>query len=221
LALAAIVADCEVLTDATFAVKDVLEAPEATVTLAGTVTAASLLATVTPSPADGAAELSETVHVVVLAPVKELAAHASALTEGANCDPDPLKVIVVVFDEAPCAAVRVTVWEAATADTFAAKLALVVPEGTETDAGTVTAPLLLVRLTAMPLLGAGAVNVTLQESEPVPVINEFAQLRDDTEAVVELDPLPCNFTEPPTLTFVAVIAFTLSSAVVSVAAPGS
>jgi hypothetical protein len=221
LALAATVALCEVLTEATFAVKDAVEAPEATVRLAGTVTALLLLATVTPKPPEGATELSETVHVVVLAPVKELPAHERALIEGVKDDPDPLRLIVVVFEAVPCVPVSVTVCEVVTADTFAAKVALVAPEGTDIDAGTVTTPLLLARLTTMPLLGAAAVNVTLQESVPAPIMDELAQLRLDKDAVVGEDPLPCNFTEPATLIFVLVIAFTLSSAVVSVAAPGS
>jgi len=220
-ALAAIVAACAVLTEATFAVNDAVEAPEANVRLVGTVTALLLLATVTLRPPDGAAELSETVQVVVLAPVNELPAHESALIDGATVDPDPLKLIVVAFEAVPCVAVSVTVCEAVTLDTVAAKPALVAPEGTDTEGGTVTAPLLLSRLTVKPALGAGAVNVTLQESVPAPIIDEFAQLKPDKEAVVEAEPLPCNFTEPPTFTFVLVIAFTLSCPVESVADPGS
>ena len=220
-ALAAIVADCEVLTEATFAVNDAVEAPEATVMLVGTVTALLLLATVTPRPPDGAAELSETEQVVVLAPVKELPPHESALIEGAKSDADPLKLMVVVLEDVPCVAVSVTVCEPVTAVAVAAKLALVAPEGTDTEGGTVTATLLLARLTVKPLLGADAVNVTLQESVPAPVIDELAQLRLDKEAVFEPDPLPCNFTEPPTLKFVLVMALTLSCPVESVAVPGS
>src|SRR5437868_10052831 len=70
LAVAEMVADCDVVTDAAFAVNDPVVAPDATATLAGTVNAPLLLATVRLRPVEGAAELSETVHAVVPAPVK-------------------------------------------------------------------------------------------------------------------------------------------------------
>ncbi len=219
-ALAPIVAACEVLTEATFAVNDVVVAPEDTVMLVGTVTAPLLLVKVT-LRAVGAAELSETVHVVVVAPVKELPPHDSALIESVRGDPEGLKLIVAVFEAVPCVAVSFAVCEVVTPDTVAAKLALVAPEGTDTEAGTITALLLLARLTAMPLLGAGAVNVTLQESVPAPIIDELAQLRLVNEADDEPNPLPCSFTEPGTFNFVLLIAVTLSSPVESVADPGS
>jgi hypothetical protein len=157
-------------------VNDAVDAPEATVTAAGTVTALLLLATVTLTPVEDAAELSDTVHVVVPAPVNELLPHDKALIEGANGDPDPLRLIEVVFEIVPWVAVSVAVCDELTADTLAAKLALDAPEGTETEAGTSTALLLLARFTAMPLLPAGAVNFTVQLSEPAPVIDEVEQL---------------------------------------------
>jgi hypothetical protein len=64
-----------------------------------------------------------------------------------------------------------------TADTVAVKLAVVDPAATATDAGTVTAELLLARLTANPPLGAAAFSVTEQLSVPAPVIDELVQLR--------------------------------------------
>lgn len=100
-ALTATVAVCEVVTVATFVVNEVVDAPEATVTPVGTVTALLLLATVTFTPVDGAAELSDTVHVVVPAPVNELFPHEKALTEGANGDAGPLNLIEVVFEVDP------------------------------------------------------------------------------------------------------------------------
>jgi hypothetical protein len=90
-ALADNVAACDVLTEATLAVNDVVDAPEGTVTLAGTVTALSLLDTLTPSPPDGAAELNDTVQAVEPAPVNELLPHENALIEGASGDDDPLR----------------------------------------------------------------------------------------------------------------------------------
>lgn len=56
------------------------------------------------------------------------------------------------------------------------KLALVAPVATVTLAGTVTAGLLLARLTANPPLAAAAFSVTLQLSVPAPVIEPFVQL---------------------------------------------
>lgn len=221
LELAANVAACDVLTEATLAVNDAADAPEATITLAGTVTALSLLDRVTLNPLDGAAELSDTVHAVEPAPVNELLPHENALIEGASGAADPLRLIDVVLDALPAVAVSVTVCEVAKLETVAAKLALVEPEDTATDVGTVTVPLLLARLTAIPPLGAGALNVTLQLSVPAPVILELEQLSPASDADDEAAPLPCNFTAPATLAFALVVALTLSCAVVSVADPGS
>ena len=63
-----------------------------------------------------------------------------------------------------------------TAETVAVKLALVAPAATVTDAGTVTALLLLDRLTAWPPVPAAAFSVTVQASVPAPVIDPLVQL---------------------------------------------
>jgi len=76
----------------------------------------------------------------------------------------------------PALAVKVTVSELLTAVTVAEKLALEAPEATVTEAGTVTALLLLERLTANPPLAAAAFSVTVQLSVPAPVIEPLAQL---------------------------------------------
>ena len=220
--LTATVAFCAVLTEATFAVNDVVDAPEATVTLAGTVTALSLLATDTLRPPEGAAELSDKEHAVVPAPVKALLPHENALIEGADGDAEPLRLIDAVSDTVPCVAVSVTVCVAVTPDTFATKLALAACEGTDTEVGTITALPLLARSTVKPPLGAGAVNVTLQVSVPAPIIDELAQLSPAREAPEEVAcPLPCSLAVPATVTFALVIALTLSCPVKSVADPGS
>jgi hypothetical protein len=57
----------------------------------------------------------------------------------------------------------------------AEKLALVAPAATVTEAGTVTAELLLARLTVNPLLAAAAFSVTEQASVPEPVMDAFVQ----------------------------------------------
>jgi hypothetical protein len=221
LVLADNVAVCDVLTDAALAVNDAVDAPETTVTLAGAVTALSLLDTVTLSPPDGAVELRDTVHAVEPAPVNELLPHENALIEGASVEPDPLRLIVVTFEADPAVAVKVTVCEVVKLATVAAKLAFLEPEGTATVAGTVTVPLLLARLTVIPPVGAAALNVTVQGSVPAPIIEEFAQLTPDSADDDEVEPLPCNLTAPATFVFVLVVALTLSCAVESVAVPGS
>ena len=221
LRLAATVAVCEVVTEATFAVNVAVDAPETTVTPEGTDTALLLLATVTLSPPEGAAELSDTVHGVVPAPVNELLPHESALIEGVKGDPGPLRLIDAVFMTVPCVAVSVTVCDAATADTLAAKLALVAPEGTDTDAGTDTALLLLASSTATPALGATSLNVTVQLSVPALVMEEFVQLSPVSEAPDDVEPFPCNLILLATATTSLLSALTLSWPVVSVATAGS
>lgn len=59
----------------------------------------------------------------------------------------------------------------ATAETVAEKVALVAPAATITDAGTVTAGSLLDRLTLKPVVGAAAFSLTVQVSEPEPVMD--------------------------------------------------
>ena len=89
---------------------------------------------------------------------------------------DAPSVRAKVFDELPALAVRVTVVELLTVPAVAVKLALVAPEATVTDEGTVTAALLLARLTASPPLAAAAFSVTEQVSVPAPVIEPLVQL---------------------------------------------
>jgi hypothetical protein len=63
-----------------------------------------------------------------------------------------------------------------TAATVAVKPALVAPDATVADAGTVTAELLLDRFTANPPLAAAAFSVTVQPSVPAPVRELLAQV---------------------------------------------
>jgi hypothetical protein len=209
-ALAETVADCDALTDATLAVKAAADAPEATVTFAGRVTAVLLLATLTLKPPDGAAEVSKRVHVVDPAPVNELVAHERVLIEGKGADAAPLRLIDVVFETDPCVAVNVTTCEVVEAATFDTKLAVVAPEGTVTEAGTFTALLLLARFIAIPLLGAAVFKVTVHVSAPALVIDEEAQPSPVSEARDDVDPFPCNFTPLVTFDDWLTTAFTLS-----------
>ena len=70
---------------------------------------------------------------------------------------------------------KVTVWAARTDDTVAVNAALVAFAGTVTLAGTVTAVLLLDRLTTSPPLAADAFSVTVQASVPDPVMEPLLQ----------------------------------------------
>ena len=82
------------------------------------------------------------------------------------------KVLVAPFS----LAVRVTVCAEETALAVAVKLALEAPAATVTEAGTVTAELLLARFTARPPLAAAAFSVTVQVSVAGPLIEPLAQV---------------------------------------------
>ena len=113
------------------------------------------------------------------------------LSEGVpTAELEPLSLIEAVFDVDPCVAVRVTVCAVVTAETAAVNEAVVAPEGTETEAGTETAALLLARLTANPVLGAAPFNETEHLSVPAPIMEELEQLRLERDGVPEFDPFP-------------------------------
>ncbi len=181
LALAVNVAVCAVLTDETVAVNVALLAPAAMVTVAGTVTAELLLARLTVKPPLGAAALSATVQEAVPAPVIDPLAQLNedrfVTGAGAGAAAPSCRAKVSVTPLA--LAVRVTVCAVLTEETVAAKVAVVEPAATVTEAGTVTDELLLARLTLKPPLGAAALSATVQESVPAPVIDPLAQLSED------------------------------------------
>ena len=77
----------------------------------------------------------------------------------------------------PAVAVSVVDWAVVTAETAAEKPMLVALVGTVTEAGTVTAVLLLERLTVRPLPIAGPLSVTVQASVPEPDIEDAVQER--------------------------------------------
>jgi hypothetical protein len=77
----------------------------------------------------------------------------------------------------PALAVSVAVCVVLTEETLAVKLVLVAPDATVTEAGTVTAELLLARATVSPPLAAAAFSMTVQLSVPAPVIDPLAQLK--------------------------------------------
>lgn len=75
----------------------------------------------------------------------------------------------------PAVAVMVAVCVVLTAVAVALNDALTDPAGTVTDAGTLSAVLLLARLTAMPPVGAAAVSVTEHASDAAPVSDPLLQ----------------------------------------------
>ncbi len=184
-ALAVRVAVCAVLTEETVAVKAAMVEPAAAVTVAGTVTAELLLARLTQKPPLGAAALSATVQVSVPAPeidpLAQLSEDRFAVGVGVGAAGDAVasscRAKFFVTPLAP--AVNVAVCAVLTAETVAKKLAVVALAATVTVPGTVTAELLLARLTVNPPLGAAALSATVQESVPAPVIDPLAQLNED------------------------------------------
>jgi hypothetical protein len=91
-ALAVKVAVCDVLTAVTVAVKLAVAAPEATLTLTGTVTAELLLATLTAKPPVAAAAFNVIVQLSVPAPVIDPLVQLIALSTGT---PLPLRLTTV------------------------------------------------------------------------------------------------------------------------------
>jgi hypothetical protein len=85
---------------------------------------------------------------------------------------------------------RVTVSGEVTAATVAAKPALVAPAATCTEAGTLTAPLLLVKFTVTPPLGAAALKVTVQLSDAAPVIVPVAHVNAIGPGMLAATPMP-------------------------------
>jgi hypothetical protein len=94
---------------------------------------------------------------------------------------------VKFFIALPALAVIVTACAVATEDTVAVNPTLVAFAGTVTVLGTVTAELLLDRLTLSPPLGAAAVSVTVHASVPDPVMTPL--LQDSALSAAELVPV--------------------------------
>lgn len=98
--------------------------------------------------------------------------------------------------EAPLALpVSVAVCAEVTAETVAVKPTLAALAGTVAVAGTLTAELLLARLTLIPPLGAAPFNDTVHESDPAPVIDEL--LHEIELSVATPVPLKLTAAVPP------------------------
>ena len=89
--------------------------------------------------------------------------------------PAPFTCNESVTEVLAVAAVSVAVCAVLTEATFAVNAAVVAPAATVTDAGTVTALLLLARLTLVPPVGAAPDRVTVHASDSDPVIDVLLQ----------------------------------------------
>lgn len=107
----------------------------------------------------------------------------NVIVDAPNCRPNVLVMPPVLAD-------NVTACATLTAEAFAVNDALMDPGGTVTVAGTVTAVLLLARVTACPPLGAPEFSVIVQLSVPAPVIDPLTQL----SVVSTGTPLPAKVT---------------------------
>jgi hypothetical protein len=108
-------------------------------------------------------------------------------TAGFNCR-------AKLFETLPAFAVKVTAVAVVTVVTLAVNVALVALAVTVTVAGTVTAALLLERLTLNPPPGAAPLSVTVQASVPAPVMDALPQETALSAAVVAAVPVPLRLT---------------------------
>ncbi len=92
-----------------------------------------------------------------------------------NSGDEEIACRVKVVETEPALAVKVMVCVLDTEETVAENVAVVAPAATVTEAGTVTAELLLARFTVNPPVAAAAFSVTVQLSVPDPVMDELVQ----------------------------------------------
>lgn len=130
---------------------------------------AAVIVTAEVEPEDSVTVCVAAVFTFTLPKVRLVELTLSAIVDAPNCRP---KVCTMPFAEAD----KVTACATFTANTVVENVALVAPPATVTDAGMVTAGLLLARFTANPPVAAGTFSVTVQLSVPAPVNDALAQL---------------------------------------------
>ena len=111
----------------------------------------------------------------------------------------------VVFVIPAAVAVMVAVCAVVTADAVALKAAVVAPLATVTDAGTVSALLLLARFTVSPPLGAAAVRLTVQASVVAPVREPLVQEMALSAAGACPVPLRLTVAVPPAVALLVMV----------------
>jgi hypothetical protein len=156
-----IVTEVRAVTGVVVTVNVALVLAAGTITDDGTVAAALFLLNATEEPPLGAGPVSVTVPVELVPPGTVVGFKLSVFRAGG------LTVSVAVRVVVPKVPVIVTEVDADTGDVVTANVALVLPAGTVTDAGTVAAALLLPRDITIPPTGAGPLRVTVPV-EPLP-----------------------------------------------------
>ena len=165
--------------------------PDAMLVDAGTMTELLVLASAT-ARAFGAFALKVAVHVVLPAPVNDVPAQDRDFSSG-----PPLlvgageSVIENDFETPSCEAVIVPVSSELTFDMDAANFTLLAPAGTFTEAGTLTAELLLERCTCIPPDDAAMLVLIVHVSAPDPETWAWSQLSPLISAE-PVAPLPCS-----------------------------
>ena len=181
--------------------------PAATVTLAGTVAAALLDASVTTIPPTGAADVNVTVPVLAVPPVTDVGFNATVLSTGAVIPRDadwltPPSVAVIVLDVF-----------AATAVVFTVKVAVVAPAATVTLAGTVADALLDASVTTKPPAGAAADKVTVPvlDTPPATDVGFNVTAVSDAAVIVRL----AVWDAPESVPVIVAVAFAATAVVVT------
>ena len=153
------------LTGLVAALKVVLYEPAATITLAGTASAAGLLLlNVTTAPSAGADPFNSTATVTVPPPTSEYGMEKIPPSSGTS----PNVFVAVIPPEAETTKKSFVV----SATVAILKFALVAPSGTVTLAGTLAVfGLLLFRFTSVPPAGAGLAKTTVPAAAPGPTGN--------------------------------------------------
>jgi hypothetical protein len=139
-------------------VKPVLVCPAGTVTCDGTLAFADELERLTGCPVEGAGLDSVTVPFALFPPTTSDGVRLIALTQSDDAAGFTVMLADALFAEV---AVIVAVVGDATVDVVTGNVAEVCPAGTDTDAGTLAAALLLARPTVTPPVGAAAASVTV------------------------------------------------------------
>jgi hypothetical protein len=157
------------------ALKEAVVAPDATVIDAGTVKAALLSEIAIVPPPVGAALLSVTVQVL-----EALGPRVVGLQLSDDTSTDADRVIVAVAELPLYVAVTIALWLLETVVVVALKVAVIAPDATVIDAGTVKAALLSEIAIVPPPVGAALLSVTVQVLEALGPRVVGLQLSDDT-----------------------------------------
>lgn len=194
-------ADCAPVTAAAVAVKAVEVEPAGTVREGGSERDELLEDKLTAAPPEGARPVRMIVQVVEPDGARLDGTHASELgTTGGAAGAGGIKVKGALRETLPKAAVMVAAALEVTLEAVALTPAETDPAGTTRDEGTVSAPLLLEIVTAIPPLGATPLRVAEQLDVPGVVIEEGLQAKElsvGIEPTVTVPPAAAVARAPP------------------------